>query len=54
MSVSVEITEENGNIRQGRAIFTSIDSNLDEPLEYRMEGMTELEPVTKRTDSRGS
>ncbi|WIK98144.1 hypothetical protein QPL86_11865 [Bacillus bombysepticus] len=45
VSVLVEITEENGSIRQGRAIFTSIDSNSDEPLEYRMEGMTELEPV---------
>ncbi|MEB8691167.1 hypothetical protein ACQGS6_01185 [Bacillus sp. GMs2/2] len=45
VSVLVEITEENGHIRQGRAIFTSIDSNSDEPLEYRMEGVTELEPV---------
>ncbi|WP_095021654.1 hypothetical protein [Bacillus thuringiensis] len=45
VSVLVEIIEENGNTRQGRVIFTSIDSNSDEPLEYRMEGMTELEPV---------
>ena len=45
MSVLVEITEENGNTHQGRAIFTCIDSTLDEPIVYRMEGITELEPV---------
>ncbi|MED1637844.1 hypothetical protein P4V01_12895 [Bacillus thuringiensis] len=45
VSVLVEITEENGNIRQGRVIFTSIDSTLDEPIVYRMKGITELELV---------
>ena len=45
VSVLVEITEENGNTHQGRAIFTCIDSTLDEPIVYRMEGITELEPV---------
>ncbi|AXY09954.1 hypothetical protein CUC43_25810 [Bacillus thuringiensis LM1212] len=45
VDVSVEITDVNGNTRQGFALFTSIDSNSDEPLEYRMEGITELEPV---------
>lgn len=45
VSVLVEITEENGNIRQGCAVFTCIDSILDEPIEYRMEGITALEPV---------
>lgn len=44
-SVLVEITEENGNTHQGRAIFTCIDSTLNEPIVYRMEGITELEPV---------
>ncbi|MFF2241104.1 hypothetical protein ACFVUU_23570 [Bacillus thuringiensis] len=50
-SVLVEITEENGNTHQGRAIFTSIDSNSDEPLEYRMEGITELELVKPQLTS---
>ncbi|PFQ75665.1 hypothetical protein COK15_14995 [Bacillus cereus] len=45
VSILVEITEENGNTRQGRAVFTCIDSTLDEPIVYRMEGITELEPV---------
>lgn len=45
VSVLVEITEENGNTHQGRAIFTCIDSTLNEPIVYRMEGITELEPV---------
>lgn len=44
-SVLVEITEENDNTRQGHALFTRIDSTLDEPIEYRMEGTTALEPV---------
>ncbi|AFV17637.1 phage protein [Bacillus thuringiensis Bt407] len=45
VDVLIEITEENGNTRQGHALFTGIDSNSDEPLEYRMKGITELEPV---------
>ncbi|MGN4611812.1 hypothetical protein ACTFOZ_04945 [Bacillus cereus group sp. MYBK71-2] len=45
IDVSVEITDENGNTSKGLAIFTRTDSTLDEPIEYRMEGITALEPV---------
>ncbi|MGK9485128.1 hypothetical protein [Bacillus tropicus] len=45
VEVSVEITDENGNTRKGLAIFTGVNNDSDEPIEYRMEGITALEPV---------
>ncbi|MDG0950506.1 hypothetical protein [Bacillus paranthracis] len=45
IDVSVEITDENGNTRQGTALFTGVNNESVEPIEYRMEGVTALEPV---------
>lgn len=45
VAVLVEITEKNGNTRQGTALFTGVNNESVEPIEYRMEGITALEPV---------
>ncbi|RAS92102.1 hypothetical protein A6E21_22245 [Bacillus cereus] len=45
VDVLVEITDENGNTCKGLAIFTGFNNDSDEPIEYRMEGITALEPV---------
>ncbi|MCU4787795.1 hypothetical protein OCF11_25900 [Bacillus cereus] len=45
VDVSVEITDENGNTSKGLAIFTGFNNESVEPIEYRMEGITALEPV---------
>lgn len=45
VNVSVEITDENGNTSKGLAIFTGFTNGSVEPIEYRMEGITALEPV---------
>lgn len=45
VEVSVEITDENGNTSKGLAVFTGFTNESFEPIEYRMEGITALEPV---------
>ncbi|CUB57177.1 hypothetical protein BN2127_JRS10_04014 [Bacillus subtilis] len=45
VDVSVEITDEYGNTSKGLAIFTGFNNDSYEPIEYRMEGITALEPV---------